>query len=376
MPHAVNNSTSTIMSRPSRSTSSSSANQFPRAAGATLLVPDTAGDQLSPSRSTFSFDDSPNSFQPFDDARIARPASSNGTKGPDALGQRQHNFSSRRRTQYYEDQFAYKEDSTSSARDRVTKDGPIIAELRTNVIIKDEYTLVTDLSHHLSQRYQRPESSIMITVNHSACLLLGGSFEPTYILTVTALPASVQPTLNKRNAALVQAFMAETIGVPADRGIVKFIPIADDCFAINGNTILGEIERLERQQADESGGNLKRALTKSSRKSGVPKAKSSLQLSRNNSKHATGRSVITPPLPSPGPFDSGVAVDEKSTLGNTVHNMDSINRKSSMKKKSSRQLNEKSGGKPTTGFVPPPIPEDTSTPRIGKRKSFIAMFKR
>jgi hypothetical protein len=43
---------------------------------------------------------------------------------------------SRRRAQYYEEQFAYKEDSVSSARDRVTRDAPIIAELRTNVIVR------------------------------------------------------------------------------------------------------------------------------------------------------------------------------------------------------------------------------------------------
>jgi hypothetical protein len=49
----------------------------------------------------------------------------------------------------------------------------------------------------------------MITVNHSACLLLGGSFEPTYVLTITALPIQLLPTTNKRNAALIQNFMAK-----------------------------------------------------------------------------------------------------------------------------------------------------------------------
>jgi hypothetical protein len=118
------------MSRPS-STSTDSANQFPKPAGATLLVPDAAGDQLSPSRSTFSFDDSPKGSD-----RIFRPASRNETKAVDAAGLRQQNYSTRRRTQYYEDQFAYKDDSTSSARDRVTKDAPVVAELKTNVIVR------------------------------------------------------------------------------------------------------------------------------------------------------------------------------------------------------------------------------------------------
>ncbi|KAF2261748.1 Tautomerase/MIF [Lojkania enalia] len=360
------------MSRPS-STSTNSANQFPKPAGTTLLVPETAGDQVSPSRSTFSFDDSPKSIhgsdRAADDARFNRPASRGVAGGLDLNGQRSQVYSSRRRTQYFEDSFAYKEDSTSSARERVTKDAPIVAELRTNVIIKDEYTLVTDLSHHLSLRYQRPESSIMITVNHSACLLLGGSFEPTYILTINALPIQVQPTTNKRNAALIQAFMAESIGVPMDRGIIKFISIPEESLATNGITIRGEIERLERQQADENGSNLKRALTKSSKRSGVAKSKSSIQLSRNNSKATAPRAVITPPLPSPGPLDSGVEVNEKGTH-DELGPLRDINRKPSMRPKSSKQMNEK------YSMLAPPIPEDGPTPKIGKRKSFIAIFRR
>lgn len=247
----------------------------------------------------------------------------------------------------------------------------------TSAQIKDEYTLVTDLSHHLSTRYQRPESSIMITVNHSACLLLGGSFEPTYVLSITALPVQLQPTTNKRNAALIQNFMFESIGVPSDRGVIKFVPIQEECIATNGMTILGEIERLERQQAEENGG-LKRALTKSSRRSAVTKAKSSFQLSRNNSKANPGaRSVITPPLPSPGPFDSGVAVDKGPE--SSLQPVDSkLNRDPSVKHKSSMHLSENPVAKKTGKSVPPPppIPEEAPAPKMSKRKSLISMFRR
>lgn len=219
----------------------------------------------------------------------------------------------------------------------------------------------------------------MITANHSACLLLGGSFEPTYILTIYALPVQLQPTTNKRNAALIQSFMFESIGVQADRGIIKFVPIQEDSLATNGMTVLGEIERLERQQAEENGSNLKRALTKSSRRSAITKAKSSFQLSRNSSEAVGGRKVVTPPIPSPGPFDSGVAVNDKGQENVTpIQPVDSVlPQKSSMKKVSSRQLKEKAGAKASTTVPPPPpIPEDGPAPRIGKRKSFIAIFKR
>jgi hypothetical protein len=140
----------------------------------------------------------------------------------------------------------------------------------------------------------------MISINHSACILLGGSFEPTYVLTINALSAQLQPTINKRNAAMIQTFMTESIGVAADRGVIRFIPISEDNLATNGMTIAGDIEQYERLQEDQEGG-LKRSLTKNSRKSSiipgsrkssiipgsrkasiVPKTKGSAQHSRNN----------------------------------------------------------------------------------------------
>jgi hypothetical protein len=143
MPHSVNNSTSTQtkMSRPS-STSTQSANVFPKQAGAQLLSPDVAADQLvspSPSQTQFSFISSPRSCQESDETDATRY--SRGTAG-DGLGELRP-ATSRARAQYYEDSFQYK-DGTSSARDRVTKDAPIVAELRTNVIVRTKsprYTL-------------------------------------------------------------------------------------------------------------------------------------------------------------------------------------------------------------------------------------------
>ncbi|KAH9869940.1 hypothetical protein J1614_006861 [Plenodomus biglobosus] len=376
MPHSVNNSTSTQtkMSRPSSTSTYSGNNQFPMPAGVALLSPEKVGEQLSPAQSTFSFASSPRSVQDVDhdDSRHMHPIG-RGTTG-DGIGQLRPR-SSRSRAQFYEDSFSYKDGIASSARDRVTKDAPIVAELRTNVIIKDEYTLVTDLSHHLSTRYQRPETSIMITVNHSACLLLGGSFEPTYILTVNALPVQIQPTTNKRNAAMIQTFMAESIGVSPDRGIVKFIPIPEESLAMNGMTILGEIERMERQHAEESGSNVKRAVTKASRKSAVYKAKSSIALSRKSSKaNNDARAVVSSPIPADGPLDSGVAINEKGLVEPASVKADSkmSNKKSEpMLSKFSKRSNS------NAGLLPPPIPADkASAPGISKRKSFMSVFRR
>jgi hypothetical protein len=42
---------------------------------------------------------------------------------------------SRRRSQFYEDQFRYKDNEIGTVRDRVQRESPVIAELRTNVIV-------------------------------------------------------------------------------------------------------------------------------------------------------------------------------------------------------------------------------------------------
>ncbi|KAK4693564.1 hypothetical protein P7C71_g3865, partial [Lecanoromycetidae sp. Uapishka_2] len=116
--------------------------------------------------------------------------------------------------------------------------------------VKDEYELLQDLSHHLSLRYQRPLTSICVTLSHSACMLFGGTFDSAYILTLSALPIDLGMTTNKRNAALLQAFMADALGVAPVRGVVRFVSIPDEDLAFNGTTVLGQIDNL--QKASES----------------------------------------------------------------------------------------------------------------------------
>jgi hypothetical protein len=93
----------------------------------------------------------------------------------------------------------------------------------------------------------------MINVDHSSCLALAGTFEPCYILTISALPSQMQATTNKRNAALIQSFMADILSVPPERGILKFVPVPEENYAFNGSTLFGEIERLEQQQLGNGG---------------------------------------------------------------------------------------------------------------------------
>lgn len=77
-------------------------------------------------------------------------------------------------------------------------------------------------------------------------MLFGGTFDPAYVMRVFALPTQLQPTTNKRNAALIQKHMEEAIGVPPSRGFLRFIPTLEEHTAWNGKTLAGEIDDLER----------------------------------------------------------------------------------------------------------------------------------
>lgn len=46
-----------------------------------------------------------------------------------------YNNPSRQRTQFYDEQFQYKDNTNGTVRERVQRDSPIVAELRTNVIV-------------------------------------------------------------------------------------------------------------------------------------------------------------------------------------------------------------------------------------------------
>jgi len=224
----------------------------------------------------------------------------------------------KRKSQYYGDVFAQREPN-SNARDRIGRESVVMADVRTNVIVHDEYTFITDLSYNLSNRYQRPESSILVTVNHSACLLFGGSFEPAYTMTITALPSQVQPVTNKRNAALLQRGMEEALGVPPSRGLVKFIAIAEENLATNGRTMLSEIEELEKETAEDNV-NLKRSLSRSASSTRQRQSMKSLRNGKAGNQHLSAHNERltpptsdrdTPPLP-PIPTEKS-AMDMKAT---------------------------------------------------------------
>lgn len=220
----------------------------------------------------------------------------------------------------------------------------------------------------------------MINVDHSACLLLAGSFEPAYILTISALPSQLQPTTNKRNAALIQSFMADILSVPPERGILRFKPIPEENLATNGATIFGEMERVEKQQADdEKNTGLKRAITRESRKS-LTSRKSALRATpepgspkTTSNRLSTAASPPLPAHPSPRPptvFETPVENKRKSLIADRRKSMSGILQ---------GQKNVTPGLTATPMPVPraPPVPQEKQQqPKMQKRKSFLSVFRK
>lgn len=167
----------------------------------------------------------------------------------DVVGRRRksqlHPDMSKKKSAYFESEFAGPIKGDDPAKSRILNEAMVIAE-------------------HLSNRYQRPMSSIIITLHHGICMLFGSTFEPAYTLTIHALPSLLQPATNKRNAILIQQHLHETLGVVSTRGHIRFEATPEENVAIGGKTVASEIESLSRDNADRKAG-VFRKPSKSSR---------------------------------------------------------------------------------------------------------------
>ena len=97
----------------------------------------------------------------------------------------------------------------------------------------------------------------MVMIDHGIRLIFGGTYEPAYHLTVTALPHLIGPVSNLRNTILIQRTMQDILDIPASRGVVKFEPTTDENLGTNGTTIRDEIVQLEKKSSARGDGVMK-----------------------------------------------------------------------------------------------------------------------
>lgn len=108
--------------------------------------------------------------------------------------------------------------------------------------ISDEFIFITELSAKIAERFQRPLSSIAVQLQHSACIFFAGTFEPAYILTLSALGPYLHPSTNQRNADWLSEHLEEALGVPPPRGLIRFVPMLAENVALSGRTLAQSME--------------------------------------------------------------------------------------------------------------------------------------
>jgi hypothetical protein len=162
---------------------------------------------------------------------------------------------------YYEDAFTV-HGSHNAPKDRVAHESVVVVELRTNTKVctvlcsvsialtcyqakVDILNLLSNLSHSLAQIYQRPKTSLLVTIDENTNLLFGTTHGPAYLLKVSALSSLIAPLTNFRNTNLIQATINDLFGIPPENGVVIFNPVDEDNLATNGKTAREEIDRLE-----------------------------------------------------------------------------------------------------------------------------------
>ncbi|KAJ5746953.1 uncharacterized protein N7511_008649 [Penicillium nucicola] len=158
------------------------------------------------------------------------------------------------RIMYYDDAFTTR-GSNHSPKERVTQDSVVVVRLKTNIKAKEKTPkLLSDLGLFFAQTYQRPQTSVLVTLSEDASLIFGNTPDPAYLVKICALPSLVAPLTNQRNTSLIQTALLGYLGIPPDRGVVIFDAVEEDNLATDGTTARGEIGRLERNDHSSSPG--------------------------------------------------------------------------------------------------------------------------
>ncbi|PGG99705.1 hypothetical protein GX51_06157 [Blastomyces parvus] len=156
----------------------------------------------------------------------------------------------KKRSQYFNEVFTSRE-PYHTPRHRINQDSVVVVEIKTNVVLENDFQNLSELSFNLALIFQRPEASILLYVEHNCCLMLASTYEPAYLVTVSALPCSIAPITNLRHTVLIQAAIFDIFDIPGNRGVIKFESMAEENLATNGSTIRDEIDQLERTSNDE-----------------------------------------------------------------------------------------------------------------------------
>ncbi|KAF8419315.1 Tautomerase/MIF superfamily [Tirmania nivea] len=138
---------------------------------------------------------------------------------------------------YYNDAFAVREDGK-----KVPAAAGVWVEMKTNVILENEFDFIKSFSQVIAKRFSRTEETVAVSIDHSSCMMMGGTFDGCYLLTITSL-SFISPTCNKRNVALISEWLSANLGVPSSRGFIRFVEPDAGNYAMGGITCLDMLEK-------------------------------------------------------------------------------------------------------------------------------------
>ncbi|KAF8437857.1 Tautomerase/MIF superfamily [Terfezia claveryi] len=138
---------------------------------------------------------------------------------------------------YYNDAFAVREEGK-----KVPAAAGVWVEMKTNVILENEFDFIKSFSQVIAKRFSRTEETVAVSIDHSSCMMMGGTFDGCYFLTITSL-SFISPTCNKRNTALISEWLSANLGVPSSRGFIRFVEPDAGNYAMGGITCLDMLEK-------------------------------------------------------------------------------------------------------------------------------------
>ncbi|OJI97174.1 hypothetical protein ASPVEDRAFT_49218 [Aspergillus versicolor CBS 583.65] len=149
------------------------------------------------------------------------------------------------KSQFFDNSFSSRSPWVSPSA-RINQDSFVVIEIKLNIGVKDEESVVSKITTKMAQIYQRSESFMIVTIQQIPTLRFGSSALPSYSMKLYALPYLIAPITNLRSTILIQAALDDILHIAPSRGIILYIPIPEENMATNSTTMMGEIARLER----------------------------------------------------------------------------------------------------------------------------------
>ncbi|KAL4752461.1 hypothetical protein BDW72DRAFT_202315 [Aspergillus terricola var. indicus] len=128
------------------------------------------------------------------------------------------------KTQFFEDSFNSRVSFVPPVA-RIGQDSLVVIEVLVNV--------------------SRSESFMFVSMQVIPSLRFGNSTVPAYSMKVFALPYLIAPITNLRSTILIQAALHDILHIQPSRGIILYIPVAEENMATNNTTMMGEVARLQ-----------------------------------------------------------------------------------------------------------------------------------